>query len=71
MSANDDKDRAEFMLLLERVVRLSGDPTVRRFATTRKRPLDAVGLAHANTPFDRAADRCNFAYFDSAALCAA
>jgi hypothetical protein len=36
-----------------------------------KRTLDVVKLAHANAPFERAADRCDFAYFDSAALCAA
>ena len=36
----------------------------------RKRTLNAVKLAHANAPFERAADRCDFACFDSAALCA-
>src|SRR5262245_47779890 len=39
-------------------------------ATARKRTLDAVMLAHANAPCELAADRCDFAYFDSAALCA-
>jgi hypothetical protein len=40
------------------------------FATARKRTLDAVKLVHANAPFESAADRCDFTYFDSAALCA-
>jgi len=43
--------------------------TVRRFATARKRTLDAVKLAHAIAPFKRAADLCDLAYFDRAALC--
>src|SRR5262245_36090639 len=41
-----------------------------RLPAARKRTLDAVKLAHANAPFERAADRCDFAYFGSAALCA-
>jgi hypothetical protein len=52
-----------------------GQPVVRHpvaekllfFATAWKRPLNAVKLAHANAPFERAADRsCDFGYFDSA-----
>jgi hypothetical protein len=39
-------------------------------ASARKMTLDAVKLAHANAPFQRTADLCDFAYFDSAALCA-
>jgi hypothetical protein len=35
----------------------------------RKRTLYAVKLGHANAPFERAAGRCDFAYFDGAALC--
>ena len=39
-------------------------------ATARKKTLGAVKLAHADAPFESAADRCDFAYFDRAALCA-
>src|SRR5215831_13263292 len=40
-------------------------------AAARKKTLDIVKLAHANAPFEPAADHCDFAYFGSAALCAA
>ena len=38
--------------------------------TARKRTLAAVKLAHADTPFERGADRCDFTFFDSDTLCA-
>jgi CRP/FNR family transcriptional regulator, cyclic AMP receptor protein len=43
---------------------------LRGFAAARKRTRDAVKLAHAKALFERAADRCEFAQFDSVALCA-
>jgi hypothetical protein len=44
--------------------------TVGGATAARKRTLDSVKLAHANASFDRAADGCDFGYFDGAALCA-
>jgi hypothetical protein len=44
---------------------------LRRFAAAQKRTLDLLRLAHANAPFELAADRREFAYFDSVSVCAA